>query len=303
MKIGVVGTFIRDKIKPWKGEPAESIGGIFFTVSFLANLLDASAQIFPVCFVGEDFYDELVEQLSVYKNVRFDGMKILPRKNTQVTLIYTSPRDREEITTEPMPALGYEELTILRDADATEVNLITGQDVDLMSLKEFRQQSNSLIYLDFHSHALGISEAGKRYYVRPRDWKEWLKIADVLQLNEMEARTLAGYPTDLPKEILIDFGKEVLKIFPSICHITLGEKGSYGFFKMSKQVQIKRFRAYPVDSVVDMIGCGDAFAAGYLAKYLSTGNVSEATEFAHKVAGMTCTFIGSSGISKIRRLT
>ncbi len=106
MKIGVIGTFIRDKIRPWKGEPVDSIGGIFFTVSFLANLLDNEAEIVPVCFVGEDFYDQVVEELSQYKNVRLDGIKRLPRKNTQVTLTYITPQDREEITTEPMPALG-----------------------------------------------------------------------------------------------------------------------------------------------------------------------------------------------------
>lgn len=302
MKIGVVGTFIRDKIKPWKGEWAESIGGIFFTVSYLANLLDASAEIFPVCFVGEDFYDEVVEQLSVYKNVRLEGMKRLPRKNTQVTLIYTSPQEREEITTEPMPPLGFEELAILKDADAIEINLITGADVDLPSVKRFRQESDTPIYLDFHSHALGISEEGKRYYLRPKDWKEWIKIADILQVNEMEASTLAGYPTVLPNKILIDFGKEVLKIQPAICHITLGEKGSYGFFNINGRVQMKRFRAEELDSVVDMIGCGDAFAAGYLVKYLSTKDVIQATKFANKVAGINCTFVGSSGIKEIQRL-
>jgi sugar/nucleoside kinase (ribokinase family) len=302
MKIGVVGTFIRDKIKPWKGASAESIGGIFFTVSYLANLLDDASEIFPVCFVGEDFYDEVVEQLAVYKNVRLDGIKRLRRENTQVTLTYTSAQERQEITTEPMPALGYDELAILKDADAIEVNLITGVDVDLRALKKLRQESSTLIYLDFHSHALGISEEGKRYYVRPKDWKEWVKIADVLQLNEMEARTLAGYPTAQPMEILIDFGKEILKIHPFICHITLCEKGSYGFFKNNEGILIKRFKAQQLDSVVDMIGCGDAFAAGFLVNYLSDGNVIEATKFANKVAGLNCTFVGSTGIKNIQRV-
>ncbi|MFQ5823402.1 MAG: carbohydrate kinase family protein [bacterium] len=306
MKIGVVGTFIRDRILPWegklKGKPVESIGGIFFTVSFLANLLDSSAEICPVCFVGEDFYDEVVEQLAVYDNVRFSGIKILPRQNTQVTLTYTSPQDREEITTPPMPALGYEELSLLEDAHAIEVNLITGADVDLMSLKKFRQQSNSLIYLDFHSHALGISPEGKRFYQRPKDWEEWINLADVLQLNEMEARTLAGYSRALPKEILLNFGKEILQKHPFICHITLAEKGSYGFFKINNRVQVKRFKAEQIAPIVDMIGCGDAFAAGFLVNYLSTKDVIEATKFANKVAGRNCTFVGSSGIKEIQEL-
>lgn len=302
MKIGVIGTFIRDKILPWKGEPVDSIGGIFFTVTFLANLLDSSAEVYPVCFVGEDFYDKIVDELSVYENVRLEGIKKLSRENTQVTLVYTGPQEREEITTEPMPALGYEELSLLEDADAVEVNLITGVDVDLRALKKFRKNSRGLIYLDFHSHALGINKEGKRYYQRPSDWADWIHLVDILQFNEMEARTLAGISKDFPQEILIQFGRKVLDGQLSVCHITLAERGSFLFFKNNNQPVVKQIEAVTVSHVVDIIGCGDAFAAGFLVKYLFNNDVVEATRFANKVAGLNCTFMGSSEVKQIRKL-
>ncbi|MFQ5772549.1 MAG: carbohydrate kinase family protein [bacterium] len=302
MKIGVVGTFIRDRIFPWQGDPVESIGGVFFTVSFLANLLDSSAEIYPVSLVGEDFYDTLINQLADYKNVRIDGIKKIPQKHTQVKLIYTGPQERYEITTEPMPALTYEELIALQDADAVLVNLITGVDVDLKALSAFRQISKSLIYLDFHSHALGINAEGRRYYRRPEDWRDWINLVDVLQLNEMEARTLAGHTTDFPKEILIAFGKEILNCQPSVCHITLAEMGSYLFYLQNNKKRVKRFKALPVLNVVDIIGCGDAFSAGFLVDYLSSQDVEKATKLATKVAAINCTFIGSTGVKNIRRL-
>ena len=302
MKIGVVGTFIRDRILPWQGEPVESIGGIFFTVTFLANLLDTSAEICPVCFVGEDFYDKIIKELSVYENVRLEGIKQLPMKNTQVTLIYTGPQERDEITTEPMPALGYEELTIIKDADAVEVNLITGFDADLKALKKFRNNTRALIYLDFHSHALGISEEGKRYYQRPVDWANWVNLADILQLNEMEARTLAGISKDYPQEKLIEFGKKILDRQPSVCHITLADQGSYVFFKNNNKTDVKRIKALTVSPVVDIIGCGDAFAAAFLVKYMPTQDVIDATKFANKIAGLNCMFVGSSRVNEIRQL-
>ena len=62
-----------------------------------------------------------------------------------------------------------------------------------------RRQTSALIYLDFHYRATDIDEHGKRYYRRPDDWREWVREVDVLQLNEMEARTLAGLRTQLPQ--------------------------------------------------------------------------------------------------------
>lgn len=302
MKIGVMGTFIRDRIFPWQGEETNSIGGIFFTVSYLANLVAESAEIYPVCFLGEDFYDEVTEQLSGYKNLRLDGMHQLPRKNTQVQLHYTGPQERDEITTQPMPALTFEQLRIVADADAVIVNLITGSDVELAALEKFRKASNTLIYLDFHSHALGISDEGKRYYKRPDDWRDWINLVDVLQLNEMEARTLAGYGKDAPESILDGFGKTVLGLAPSVCHVTLADKGSYLYFTKDGEFEMQRFPAFVIPEVVDIIGCGDAFAAGYLTKYLKNGDEIAATRFANKVAALNCTFLGSSKIPEIRNL-
>lgn len=302
MKIGVVGTFIRDRIFPWQGEEVESIGGIFFTVSYLANLLGEEDEIYPVCYVGEDFYEKLVGELSTYPNVRLEGLHVLPRKNTQVKLIYTGPQEREEVTTEPMPPLGYEELYILNDVDAVEINLITGLDVDLATLKKFSQTTRALLYLDFHSHALGINGTGKRYYRRPDDWLDWINLAHILQLNEMEARTLGGLPKETPKDELIEFGKEVLQYKPYVCHITLAEEGSLLFYENEGQVKIKKIEALKINPVIDIIGCGDAFAAGFLVQYLQNGDIEAATHFANRIAGINCTFVGSTKIRQIKSL-
>lgn len=94
MKFGIAGAFIRDRIFPYRGEPVESIGGIFFTVSFLASLADRETEIYPISFVGEDFYDLLIERLSEYENIRLDGIQKIPRKHTQVKLVYTGPQER-----------------------------------------------------------------------------------------------------------------------------------------------------------------------------------------------------------------
>ncbi len=302
MKIGVVGTFIRDRILPWQRPELRSIGGLFFTVSYLANLVDNEVEVYPVCNLGDDLYDEVAATLLDYGNVRLDGMTRLERENTQVCLHYTAPQERDEITTEPMPPLDSSQLSILEDADAVIVNLISGVDVDLAALRKFRERSPALLYLDFHSRALAINADGKRYYNRPDDWRDWVDLADVLQLNEMEARTLAGVGADAPIDTLHDFGKEILLTMrPSVCHITLGEEGSYTFFLHKGRFQAEHFAAAQPGRVVDIIGCGDAFEAAYMARILRGASVADATIFAHKVAAANCTFLGSSGISEVRQ--
>lgn len=302
MKIGVVGTFIRDKIHTWRGETAESIGGIFFTVSYLANLLDDDAQIYPVCFVGEDLYDQLAEEISAYPNVRLDGFNKLRRMNTQVTLTYMAPQERDEVTTEPMPSLAAEQLRVVEHVDALAVNLITGVDVRLEALETYRRRSEALLYLDFHSHALGIDDAGKRYYHRPDDWEAWTALPDVLQLNEMEARTLIGTASASEDE-LVAFGRQVLSGRSRVCNITLGERGVCLLYeRVGGEVAVKNIPGLKVPEVVDVIGCGDAFAAGFLVHYLRHHDSVEAARFANRVAGLNCTFVGSSGVRNITKM-
>lgn len=302
MKVGVIGTFNRDIIHPWKGAGAETVGGLYFSVLYLANLLESTDEIVPVAFVGEDFYQTVVDELSEYQNINLNGIQRVAEKNTQVTLTYTGPGEREEIISKAMPPLGREELRILENADVVILNLITGVDVDLEDMKEFRAANDALIYMDFHSHALGIDDRGKRFYRKPDDWEQWVNLADVLQMNEMEARTLAGYPDTESCESLMKFGKRLLQYTPSICHITLADKGSFLFFIKEDTVVVKRNEGITLATSVDAIGCGDAFAAAYLVNYFKTRDEMKATLFANKIAAMNCTFVGSSGIDKVRKL-
>jgi len=299
MKIAVAGTFIRDLIFPWQGEATKSVGGLFFTTSYLANLVSSEAQIVPVCFIGEDFFEEVKSNFQNYSNLSFEGFNVLPRKNTAVTLTYTSPKKRQEKTTAPMPPIEFEQLNVVLDANAIIVNLISGTDVSLQALQEFREKSKAKVYLDFHSHALGIDENGKRYYSKPEDWKDWVALADFIQLNEMEAATLAGILEERNPESLLSFGAELLELGPTVSHITLGAKGSCLNYKTQKEVVSKFMAPVSVPKAIDIIGCGDSFEAAFLVKLLDGEELEDATKFAHKVAAANSTFVGSNGIKKI----
>ncbi|MCG8606483.1 carbohydrate kinase family protein, partial [bacterium] len=111
-----------------------------------------------------------------------------------------------------------------------------------------------------------------------------------------------GSPFEAEKDDLVSFGKTVLNNHPAICHLTLAEEGSYLFYQAGQMKHVRAIPPFEIDNVVDIIGCGDAFAAGFIVHYLSNRNVDEATAFATKVAALNCTFMGSAGVERIKKL-
>jgi sugar/nucleoside kinase (ribokinase family) len=300
MKIGVVGTFIRDRIFPWRGKEAHSIGGIFFTVSYLANLGDTSTEIYPVCNLGYDFYPRVCDALARYDNVRHDGLYKHERANTRVTLTYTGPQTRDEVTSKPMPPVDFQQLRVLSDADAVIFNLITGVDVQLTALREFRRRSSALLYLDFHTRCLAIDAHGKRYYRRPNDWREWVELVDILQINEKEAQTLANSTTPLSDVELAAFAESVLALGPSVCNFTLADRGSLLVVRRGSRIHAQRIPPVKITDVVDIIGCGDAFEAAFVLHRLRGKSELQSAQYANLVAALNTTFIGSSSVGQIR---
>lgn len=294
-RIGVIGTFIRDTIVTLEGKTVESIGGLYHTLAYLAHLADATTEIQPLGFVGEDFYDPLRETLTQFnKKISFTHLHRVPQPNTQVTLTYLTPETREERTTPAMPPITSAEIIALAGCDAVLANLITGSDIALEALKTLRKSTPSpLIYLDLHSLALGIDKSGKRFYRPIPEAADWVAACHILQLNEREAVTLAGFDATATYEDLVKFGRSLAAGSLLACHITLGSAGSLLFYRQHNAVRHEHVPPAPVAPVVDIIGCGDAFGAAFLTHFMKNKNFSAATHFANHVAGLNGTFVGS----------
>ena len=290
--IGIVGTFIRDTIIPLSGPPVESVGGLYHTSAYLAHLLGKENRVCPVCNLGEDFYGNVYATLGRFSNFELSFVKRLPMANTQVRLIYRGPETRDEITSKPMPPVGVDDIAPLIDCDVVLINLITGRDIELVALRALRQQTHALIYLDLHSLALGINANGKRYYREVPTWRQWIESVDVLQVNEREAATLAGRD-ELSLPEMESFARRVVDEGLRICHITLASRGSLLVYRDGNAMRSLHCPPQKISQVVDIIGCGDAFGAAFIADYLKTKDPASAAHFANRIAGLNCTFMGS----------
>jgi 2-dehydro-3-deoxygluconokinase len=109
-----------------------------------------------------------------------------------------------------------------------------------------------------------------------------LPYVDTLLPNEEEARLLTGYvePKDVAKAF---FDKGVRQVV-----LKAGDRGAFAF-SAGEEAHCDRF---PLARVVDPIGAGDAFDAGYLSGHLDGLRPSNCLRRAHAVAALVCTTLG-----------
>ncbi len=301
MKIGVIGTFINDHIILASGEELNSFGGIYYTVSMLAHLLSADDEIYPICYLGRDSYETIVTRLSAFKNIRLTGIQKIDHPNTAVTLIYRNTEQRNEILTHRLPPLEQELLAGVEGMDVWLLNFITGFEMTLETCQHFCRQQEAPIYMDFHSLSLAIDDRGRRHLCHRPDWKAWIDGVDILQMNEAEAASLR-HQTELTLAELRQLGQEIVAKHVPILHITRGSKGSLLVYRNAGRVASQEIPAAAVDPVIDVTGCGDAFAAGFLVHYWNSRDLIAATEFANRVAGINCTLRGTEELWQLKGL-
>lgn len=93
--------------------------------------------------------------------------------------------------------------------------------------------------------------------------------------------------------------EERLASIISLCHgcgvevvgITLGEKGA--LFSRGGKRFVQPIK--PASSVVDTMGAGDSFIAGFLTRFHDSGDIAAALDYAADRAAMTCSFFGGFG--------
>ncbi|AST91118.1 carbohydrate kinase [Sutcliffiella cohnii] len=99
--------------------------------------------------------------------------------------------------------------------------------------------------------------------------------------------------SDLSEEQLEDFITKVEKYDLEVAGFTRGSKPALFLYKG------ERYYQEPVETnVVDTMGAGDSFIAGFLTAFLNGEEIKDALHFAAERASETCTFYGGWGYPK-----
>lgn len=109
-----------------------------------------------------------------------------------------------------------------------------------------------------------------------------IKQVDILLPGQEEGEVLTG------KEDVIKQSKEFLKLGPEVVITKLGAEGAVA----ATEDMIEKVSGYEVERVVDPIGAGDGFAAGFIVGQLKGYDLIESTKLANAVGAFAVTVTG-----------
>ena len=297
VRLTVIGTITKDTITFLDGRVKKSFGGILYNILPFALLAPQDMIISPVCSLGSDIYKKVLSYLKRFGNIDLSGISMVKEKNNQVHLFYDRRWHKKEILDNLVPQIEFSQIEPYLNSDCLLINFISGFDIDLDTLRKIKKKSDSRIFMDVHSLILGIKKSGQRFFKVPDLWREYLKIADIVQMNFKEMQIISGSYLKSENH-LKGFAQTILNLGPQILLVTCGRKGALLYYKDGKKITCYRSSVLKVRDSVDPTGCRDVFSSGFLLAYLKTNDPELSCEYGNFLAGMKSRFSGVEGFLK-----
>ncbi len=239
-QILVVGSVAYDTISTPEGRVDKTLGGSANYFSVAASLY---SKINVIGVVGDDYADADFELLRSRK-VDITGLQQVPGKTFHWEGKYENDMN-EAITLNT-------ELNVFESFDPTLPEAY--KDSEYVFLANIHPVLQAKVLDQINKPKLvGIDTMNLWINNTLDDLKKVLARADVILMNEGEARQLTGHYNG------VRAAQELLKMGPKAVVI---KRGEYGFMLYSNEGYFI-LPAFPIDHVVDPTGAGDTFAAGF----------------------------------------
>jgi sugar/nucleoside kinase (ribokinase family) len=244
--------------------------------------------------IGKDSFGELVLKNLELKKVDRSLIIQDERCNTGATIVLNFDQDRAMVTYPgSMEELSLPEIPVQEFRNARHLHLSS-----FFLQKTLRQDTASIFKM---AKQAGLTTSIDIQWDPDEKWdfdyKNILPYIDVFLPNEAEITHLTGNH-DLLSAIreIKDYGNTIV--------VKCGERGSY----LWKNNELIHQQAYINESVVDAIGAGDSFNAGFIHKYLKGASMQECIDFGNLMGaisttapGGTAAFTDYKGIMKTAR--
>jgi sugar/nucleoside kinase (ribokinase family) len=247
---------------------------------FASNLSSLGAKVSFIGKIGEDSFGDLI--LDSLRTKKVDTSMILKsgKLNSGVTIVLNYGENRAMVTYQG----AMNELTF---ADINSDNLKKAKHLHFSSyyLQPGMRTDIEKLFKLAKEHGLTTSfdmqwDPEEKWEL---DYKEVLPHVDIFLPNEAEIKNLTG--TDDVDEAL-----EKLKDYANLVCVKMGSKGSLLHTKDEKIYK----EAFVNENVVDAIGAGDSFNAGFIYKFIEGADLSICQEFGNLMGAVNTTEAGGT---------
>lgn len=247
---------------------------------FASNLSSLGAKVAFVGKIGNDAFGSLVKESLHSKKVNTDFLITSDDFSTGATIVLNYSEDRAMIT---YPG-AMEDLTI---KDIQEDVIKSAKHLHFSSYFLQPGMQTGLLKLFKIAKENGLTTSLDIQWDPKEEWnfnyKEVLSFVDVFLPNEQEAMLLTG-------ETVLENALCKLTPFATLVVAKLGSKGSIAATKEKRVFK----KSYFNNNVVDAIGAGDSFNAGFILKFINGCEIDECQSFGNLVGAINTTAAGGT---------
>ena len=247
---------------------------------FASNLSSLGANVAFLGKIGNDSFGDLVIESLRSKNVNVDLIIRDKNSNTGATVVLNYNEDRAMVTYQgamnelTIDDISKETLSLAKHLHFSSYYLQPGIKKDIGRLLKMAKDS-------------GLSTSFDMQWDPDEKWdlnyEETLPLVDVFLPNEQELKYLT-------KKENIDEALDVLSQFSNAVIVKMGNKGSLLFNNEKKNLK----NAFINNEVVDAIGAGDSFNAGFIFKYINGESLEKCQEFGNLMGAVNTTAAGGT---------
>ena len=248
---------------------------------FAANLSSLGAKAAFIGKIGKDSFGDLVLKSLNEKKVNTDYIIADEKTKTGATVVLNYDEDRAMVT---HPG-AMEELSI---DDISLEHLSTAKHLHVSSIFLQPKIKNKILDLLIKAKKAGLTTSLDPQWDPNEKWdlnlREILPFVDVFLPNETEL-------SHLTDESDTDKALKMLSPFANLIAVKLGSKGS----ALLRNGNISIQPAYFNENVVDAIGAGDSFDAGFISKFVKGESAIECQRFGNLCGAINTTAAGGTG--------
>jgi len=248
---------------------------------FACNLSSLGAKVSFLGKIGKDFFGEFVIEELQKKNVDVSNVIKDGNCKTGATIILNYSEDRAMITHPgAMAELAFDDIKV--------ENLLSAKHLHFSSFYLQPALRNSVVYLFKFAKKNGLTTSFDMQWDPNEKWdmdyKNILPYVDVFFPNEQELLLLT-------KENDVIKGLEKLSKYGNNIVVKMGSKGSISWSNNKTHY----IDAFINDQVVDAIGAGDSFNAGFIYKFIQGKDIIECQKFGNLMGAINTTAAGGTG--------